>query len=73
MPLIPRQGTCTMSKKPATVIRNAMKGLFMQSVMTEKGWTKEEAEQHLVGWLNCRRAVSLADYFAEVQGGGARH
>ncbi|EPG8944039.1 hypothetical protein L4Z64_001446 [Pseudomonas aeruginosa] len=61
-----------MSKKPATVIRNAMKGLFMQSVMAEKGWTKEEAEQHLVGWLNCGRAVSLADYFAELDGNVCR-
>ncbi|EMO9521195.1 hypothetical protein PZT66_23970 [Pseudomonas aeruginosa] len=61
-----------MSKKPATVIRNAMKGLFMKSVMAEKGWTKEEAEQHLVGWLNCGRAVSLADYFDELHGSVCR-
>lgn len=54
-----------MPKKPATVIRNAMNGLFMKGVMAEKGWTKDQAKQHLMGWLNCGRAVSLADYIAD--------
>ena len=44
------------------VIRATVNGLLMKAVMRQKGWTKQEAVQHVTDWLTSGAKVSILDY-----------
>lgn len=44
------------------IIRITVNSLFMKAVMTQKGWTKQEAAQHVTGWLTSGQKVSILNY-----------
>lgn len=49
-------------KTQVQIIRAAVNGLFVKSLIAEKGWTQQQAADHVLGWLTCGKAVSLHDY-----------
>ena len=51
-----------LEPQAARVIRNAVNGLLMKAVMKQKGWTKQEATQHVTDWLTSGAKVSILDY-----------
>ncbi|MFJ7794608.1 hypothetical protein [Pseudomonas sp. NPDC096950] len=44
------------------VIRNTVNSLFMKAVIRRKGWTTQEATQHVKGWLTSGAKGSILDY-----------
>lgn len=49
-------------KTQAQIIKNTVNGIFVKGLIKAKGWTKEQAVEHVIGWLNCGVDVSFHDY-----------
>lgn len=49
-------------KTQAQIIKNVVNGIFVQSVMREKGWSKQEAADKAAAWLVCGKSISFHDY-----------
>ncbi|MCF5371999.1 hypothetical protein [Pseudomonas syringae] len=50
----------------AKVIKRYLNGLAMKTVMAEKGWNKQEAATHVIGYLTCGKPISPSEYFASL-------
>lgn len=48
------------------VIRKYLNGLFMKRVMSDKGWTKEEAARHLENFVNSGKQISVSEYLKDL-------
>lgn len=46
----------------AKVIRSTVNSLFMKAVIRRKGWTTQEATQHVKGWLTSGAKESILEY-----------
>jgi hypothetical protein len=51
-----------MQKTAAKVIKNCVNGLAMKKIMTEKGWSKNEAQYAVIEFLTCGKNVSFHDF-----------
>lgn len=49
-------------KTQAQIIKNTVNGIFVKGLIKAKGWTKAQAAEHAVAWLNCGKAISFADF-----------
>lgn len=49
-------------KTQAQIIKASLKGLFIQGLITRKGWSQQQAADHVVGWLTSGKQVSFHDY-----------
>lgn len=48
--------------KANKIINNCLNGIFMKRMINLKGWTKQEARQHLVDFVNCGQKISMYDF-----------
>ena len=51
-----------MAKKRETVIANTLKSLHVKKVVSQKGWTREEAASKIKEYLMCGKGISLAEF-----------
>lgn len=47
------------------VVNQELRGMFMQKVMLEKGWTKEMARKHIMNYLYSGEKISIAQHMRE--------
>lgn len=52
-------------KSQAQIVKNSVNGLFVKGLIASKGWTKQQATDHVAGWLSCGKSVSFHDYMVE--------
>lgn len=52
-------------KTQTQIIKNAVNGIFMRSIMSKKGWDKQQATEKVVAWLNCGKDISFHTYMVE--------
>ncbi len=45
-----------------TVVKNTVNSIYMKNVSARKGWTRQEAANMVIDFLNCGEAVSLNEY-----------
>lgn len=50
------------ASKANEIINRNLKGIFMQSMMTKKGWSQLEARSYLVEFVTCGTAMSLKEF-----------
>ncbi|MND11753.1 hypothetical protein D3C87_820480 [compost metagenome] len=49
-------------KQIQRVVNQHLNGLYMKNVMQRRGWSKDQASKHLLGYLMSGQSVSLAAY-----------
>jgi len=52
-------------KRIDRIVNQELDGRFMQKVMFDKGWTREMARGHVMGYLYCGKKISIAQYMKE--------
>ena len=50
------------ASKANAIINQNLKGVFMQSMITRKGWSQAEARSYIVEFLTCGAELSLKDF-----------
>lgn len=49
-------------KSAATIIKNAVNGIYMAGVMQRKGWSKQQAADAVLEWLTSGSKASIHDF-----------
>lgn len=49
-------------KTQAQIIKASVNGLFVKGLIAAKGWSKQQAADHVAGWLSCGKPISFHDY-----------
>nr|DAG80654.1 MAG TPA: hypothetical protein [Caudoviricetes sp.] len=52
-------------KKVKALIASEVKSSYMQTIMFDRGWTFEMAEQAVINYLTCGKKVSIKDFMEE--------
>jgi len=52
------------ASKANAIINNNLKSIFMQSLISKKGWTQLEARSYLVEFVTCGTSISLYDFMS---------
>lgn len=52
------------ASKANAIINKNLKGVFMQSLISKKGWTQLEARSYLVEFATCGTSLSLHDFMS---------
>lgn len=55
------QGNTEM-KTQAQIIKNSVNSIFVKGLIKSKGWTKQQAAEHVAAWLHCGQAISFGDF-----------
>ena len=54
-------------KTQAQIIKNSVNGIFVKGLIKAKGWTKQQAAEHVSAWLHCGKQVSFCDFMEAAQ------
>jgi len=49
-------------KTQAQIIKNSVNSIFVKGLIKAKGWTEQEAAEHVAAWLHCGKAISFGDF-----------
>lgn len=49
-------------KKVKALIASEVKSRYMQTIMFDRGWTFEMAEQAVIDYLTCGKKISIKDF-----------
>lgn len=54
-------------KTQAQIIKNSVNSIFVKGLIKAKGWTKQQAAEHVAAWLHCGKAISFGDFMEAAQ------